>query len=95
MKYAEYRPSPCLAPLVERFWLLEGAAAGAADAIIPDGRVELIFHYGAPFWRHWNRHPRSCWQTGSPRHAWISLPHWVPTHWAHETPCGPQTPPLH
>jgi AraC-like DNA-binding protein len=52
MKYAEYLPSPRLATLVERFWLLEGVAAGAADAIIPDGRVELIFHYGAPFWRH-------------------------------------------
>ena len=54
MRYAEYSPPPNLATLVERFWLLEGAAqsTGSADAVIPDGRVELIFHYGGPFWRH-------------------------------------------
>lgn len=55
MRYAEYSPPPNLAALVERFWLLEGAAQstkGSADAVIPDGRVELIFHYGGPFWRH-------------------------------------------
>ncbi len=52
MRYAEYTPAPHLAALVERFWLLEGSSTGSADAIIPDGRVELIFHYGGPFWRH-------------------------------------------
>ncbi len=52
MRYAEYMPTPRLAPLVERFWLLEGFSTGSADAIIPDGRVELVFHYGGPFWRH-------------------------------------------
>ena len=52
MRYAEYFPSPRLAMLVERFWLLEGPASGAADAILPDGRVELIFHYSGSFWRH-------------------------------------------
>jgi AraC-like DNA-binding protein len=52
MRYAEYLPTPRLAMLVERFWLLDGHATGAADAIIPDGRVELVFHYGGPFWRH-------------------------------------------
>jgi AraC-like DNA-binding protein len=52
MRYAEYTPTPRLAPLVERFWLLEGSSTGSADAIIPDGRVELVFHYGGPFWRH-------------------------------------------
>jgi AraC-like DNA-binding protein len=52
MRYAEYGPSPRLAPLVETYWVLEGAAAGAADAVIPDGRIELVFHYGGPFWRH-------------------------------------------
>jgi AraC-like DNA-binding protein len=52
MRYAEYPPTPRLAALVERFWLLEGPSTGSADAIIPDGRVELIFHYGAPFWHH-------------------------------------------
>ena len=51
MRYAEFGPPPRLAALVERFWLLEGVSTGSADAIIPDGRVELIFHYGEPFWR--------------------------------------------
>jgi AraC-like DNA-binding protein len=52
MRYAEYRPSPGLASLVERFWILEGVASGAADAIFPDGRMEIVFHYGGTFWRH-------------------------------------------
>jgi AraC-like DNA-binding protein len=52
MRYAEYQPSVRLARLVERFWFLEGTATGAADAIIPDGRIELIFHYNGAFWRH-------------------------------------------
>jgi len=52
MRYAEYKPAPPLAALVERFWLLEGSSTASADAIIPDGRVELVFHYGRPFWRH-------------------------------------------
>ncbi len=52
VRYAEYPPAPRLAALVERFWFLDGDAAGAADAIIPDGRVELVVHYGGPIWRH-------------------------------------------
>jgi hypothetical protein len=44
MRYAEYLPGPEFASIVERFWLLEGTAAGAPDAIIPDGRVEVVFH---------------------------------------------------
>jgi AraC-like DNA-binding protein len=52
VRYAEYPPSPHLRQLVERFWLLEGSPAGAADAILPDGRIELVFHYQGSFWRH-------------------------------------------
>ena len=52
MRYVEYLPSPRLARVVERFWLLEGLATGAPDAVIPDGRMELIFHYRGAFWRH-------------------------------------------
>lgn len=52
MRYAEYEPSPRLARLVERFWILEGRSSGLADAIFPDGRVEIVFHYGGTFWRH-------------------------------------------
>jgi AraC-like DNA-binding protein len=50
MKYREFLPGPEFAAVVERFWLLEGAAA--ADAIIPDGRIELIVHYSGTCWRH-------------------------------------------
>ena len=55
MKYTEYQPGPEFASVVERFWLLEGAAPGVPDAIIPDGRIELIVHYGGAFWRHRTR----------------------------------------
>jgi AraC-like DNA-binding protein len=51
MKYTEYQPGPEFASVVERFWLLEGAP-GVPDAIIPDGRIELIVHYSGAFWRH-------------------------------------------
>jgi AraC-like DNA-binding protein len=52
MRYAEYAPAPRFAPFVERYWFLDGEASGTPDAIIPDGRVELIVHYGGPVWRH-------------------------------------------
>jgi AraC-like DNA-binding protein len=52
MRYAEYAPSPRLATLVETYWLLEGASTGPADAILPDGRIELVFHYRGAFYRH-------------------------------------------
>jgi AraC-like DNA-binding protein len=52
MRYAEYPPSARCARLVERFWILEGQAAGVPDAIIPDGRIELIVHCSGTFWRH-------------------------------------------
>lgn len=52
MRYAEYLPSPRLAAIVERLWILEGPGAGIADAILPDGRIEIIFHCGAPFRQH-------------------------------------------
>jgi AraC-like DNA-binding protein len=52
MRYAEYPPSPRFARLVDTYWILEGDGSGVPDAILPDGRVELIFHYGATFSRH-------------------------------------------
>ena len=52
MRYAEYLPSPRLAAIVERLWILEGPGEGIADAILPDGRIEIIFHCGAPFRQH-------------------------------------------
>jgi AraC-like DNA-binding protein len=52
MRYAEYAPSPRFRTLVEKLWLLDGYASGAADAVVPDGRMELVFHYKGAFWRH-------------------------------------------
>lgn len=51
MRYAEYAPSPCLRHLVECFWFLEAEEGAAADAVLPDGRMELVFHYRGVFWR--------------------------------------------
>jgi AraC-like DNA-binding protein len=52
MRYAEYAPSPRFRHLVERFWFLESRGTGTADAVFPDGRMELVFHYRGSFWRH-------------------------------------------
>jgi AraC-like DNA-binding protein len=52
MRYAEYPPSPGLASLVDCYWILEGPGAGLPEPIIPDGRIEIILHYGVHFERH-------------------------------------------
>ncbi len=52
MRYAEYAPSPRLAHVVDCFWILEGEGSGAPEPIIPDGRVEIVLHYGARFEQH-------------------------------------------
>jgi AraC-like DNA-binding protein len=43
---------PALAPYVRLIWTLEvdhPAAFGAPERIVPDGIVEVVFHYGTPF----------------------------------------------
>jgi len=52
MRYAEYAPSPALAGVVDCFWILEGNGSGVAEPIIPDGRIEIVFHYGVRFEQH-------------------------------------------
>ena len=52
MRYAEYPPPPALAGIVDKFWILEGQAPGVPEPIIPDGRVEIVLHFGQPFDRH-------------------------------------------
>lgn len=50
MRYEQFPPSPALAPIVERLWLLEGSADEiAAEPIPPDGHPEIIVHVGEPF----------------------------------------------
>jgi AraC-like DNA-binding protein len=56
MRYQEFDPSPGLQAIVEKYWLLEGLSASAPaeaewECILPDGRAELIFHFGEPFAR--------------------------------------------
>jgi AraC-like DNA-binding protein len=52
LRYAQYSPSPPLAPFVEWYWFVEAPGGIAPEPVVPDGRVELIFHYGTPFRRH-------------------------------------------
>ena len=64
MRYAEYAPSPALARVADCYWILEGHGSGVPEPIIPDGRFEIILHYGVRFDRHHvdgsiERQPRS------------------------------------
>jgi AraC-like DNA-binding protein len=50
MDYREYTPAPDLAPFVRSFWTLSGVSEpGAAERLLPDGRLELAIHLGDPF----------------------------------------------
>jgi AraC-like DNA-binding protein len=50
MRYQEIVPSPRLAPYVHCLWIFEASEPGAGtDRIVPDGRPELVIHFGRPF----------------------------------------------
>ena len=50
MRYLELAPSPQLAPWVHRVWIFESdAGSPGPDRIVPDGRPELVIHFGRPF----------------------------------------------
>jgi AraC-like DNA-binding protein len=51
MEYREYRPRAPLSAIVDRIWTLEGQAAGGVQPVLPDGRPELIVHFGDAFER--------------------------------------------
>jgi AraC-like DNA-binding protein len=52
VRYQEFTPSPRLRPIVEKYWILESTTPGGEwECVLPDGRAELIFHYGEPFAR--------------------------------------------
>ena len=54
VQYAEHPPIPELAPVVELLWTLSGDAAtldADTQPILPDGRPELILHFGDAFER--------------------------------------------
>jgi AraC-like DNA-binding protein len=51
MDYTEFLPSPALAPVVERIWTLTASAGemGVSQPVLPDGRPELVMHFGDRF----------------------------------------------
>jgi AraC-like DNA-binding protein len=54
VRYAEFAPSPRLAPHVRCFWTFQSdalPAGAAAETIAPDGSPELIFHLGDVYQR--------------------------------------------
>ncbi len=54
MQYAEFPPFPSLAATIECLWTLSGSAATlgpATQPVLPDGRPELILHFGDVFER--------------------------------------------
>jgi AraC-like DNA-binding protein len=50
MDYREHAPPPALARALACIWTFEDAAASAeAQRVVPDGRCELVVHFGAPY----------------------------------------------
>jgi hypothetical protein len=52
MEYREYPASAALASFVDCCWTLTGHAAelaGRPQPVLPDGRSELVLHFGDPF----------------------------------------------
>lgn len=45
MQYQTYPPSPALQEYVQCYWTLDGAET-ADQTVVPDGCMEMIFHYG-------------------------------------------------
>lgn len=48
MEYRQFAAPPDLAQWVECVWVLRGAVAPGGQTILPDGRMELVFHFGSP-----------------------------------------------
>ena len=48
MQYQQFSPPLDLAQWVECVWVLRGAVAPEGQTILPDGRMELVFHFGSP-----------------------------------------------
>lgn len=50
MRYAELAPPDALAPVLHCLWTFEDEAGGGGpQRIVPDGRCELVVHFGAPY----------------------------------------------
>jgi AraC-like DNA-binding protein len=51
VRYSEFTPHPGLVGVVDCVWTLEGQASGDAEPVLPDGRPEIVLHFGEPFQR--------------------------------------------
>ena len=49
--YHQFQPSNCCRSIIEEIWVQESPAEAAAGptTILPNGRIELVIHYGDPF----------------------------------------------
>jgi hypothetical protein len=48
MEYRQFAVPMDLRPWIECLWTLRGTVAGGGQAILPDGRMEMVFHFGDP-----------------------------------------------
>jgi AraC-like DNA-binding protein len=58
VRYAEFQPCASLQPFLRCYWELTGIA-GPPETILPDGRTELVFHFGDAFLQNGSRQPRA------------------------------------
>ncbi|MGE0589972.1 MAG: DUF6597 domain-containing transcriptional factor [Cyclobacteriaceae bacterium] len=49
IRYQEFKPSPQLAPYIKCYWLLESSGIPVEEKIMPDGCIEMLFHFGDQF----------------------------------------------
>lgn len=49
MRYAEHPPPEALAPVLHCLWTFEDEGPAGPQRIVPDGRCELVVHFGAPY----------------------------------------------
>lgn len=54
MIYNEFEPSDDLKSIIRCFWVLEGSREeiSGKQTIVPDGCMEMIFHYGDPYYQY-------------------------------------------
>jgi hypothetical protein len=74
MRYEELPPPPALAGHVRCIWIYEsgsGEAAAQAERIVPDGRCELIVHFGSPFLEESRPQPRALFAGQLTRPLWL------------------------
>ncbi len=58
MRYGEFHPCDALRPFLRCYWELTGVA-GPPETILPDGRTELVFHFGDAFLEDGSPQPRA------------------------------------